>query len=432
MLKPPVPFNTSLKWSFDLLQRQLNSVVDEIARIEQDPAYLTPVCDSRTAEIKIQPIRKSSSRQIPYEFGNIDIDYHVKEQRRWFRTSLWSAVITLSDDKGLFEAVTYALPIENAAGIMDSLCRAVGKRGYKHEVESKLLIAVESMSGLAGLSRKYFVRKHQQLAQDVCSKLKADLVGLEKRIAELASKSEKVEQKPTILAQEYFETQKTKTDQQLQKYLAKQQQEADAKHARKDKKLDELVEKNRKLQEQLDKKISQLEDRLAGHREKIDSQYLEIIPRLDEIFPDVEGGYSRGRNRRSTYDYIVDASLKMFYSQLLKQELYGNGWFDVGTAIEVLKLIRNSCYAKNRRPEGKELRECVAGLLAVFDFVDKHEISAQDAIDHLRQVSKKVGSPKPSVENFIESALHYDFNMPKYRKKLHKDRASTKKQLGLK
>ena len=432
MLKPPVPFNTSLKTSFKNLQNKLEAVTNEITRIEQHPTYKTPFCDSHTAEVKIKASRESSSRKIHYGFGTITADYHVKEQRRWFRASLWSAVITLSDANGLFEAITYTLPPEKPDQIIESLCSAVGKRGYKHEVESKLLISVESMSGLAGLSRKYFVRKHQQLAQDVCEKLKNDLLVIKKQLQDLAAQAEKVEQKPTVLAQEYFEQQKTLTDQKLQKYLSKQKQMADAKFALKNKKLDELLEKNHKLQENLNDRISQYENKLAGHREKIDAQYLEIIPILNDIFPDLEPGYNRGRTRRGTYDYIVDASLKMFYSQILKEALYENCWFEVKPALDVLRLIRNNCYAKNRRPEGKELRECVAGLLAVLDYVEKHEMLAEDAIERLRKVSKNIGSPKPGVEEFIETALHYDFKMSLYRKKLHKEGAASKKQLGLK
>ena len=87
--------------------------------------------------------------------------------------------------------------------------------------------------------------------------------------------------------------------------------------------------------------------------------------------------------------------------------------------------------SKLRNEFGSELRKIYAGVRAVIDYLRQFELSASQIMKLLNEEAKGKKN-KPTVEEFIEAALHYDFDMKKHTKGLHPHGAQEKKALGLK
>jgi hypothetical protein len=103
----------------------------------------------------------------------------------------------------------------------------------------------------------------------------------------------------------------------------------------------------------------------------------------------------------------------------------------VSQALALIELLRNICFPRNRRLYGSELRKIYSGVRAVLDYLRQFDLSASQIMKLLNEEAKGKKS-KPSVEEFIEAALHYDFDMKKYTRGLHPQGATEKKALGLK
>jgi hypothetical protein len=178
--------------------------------------------------------------------------------------------------------------------------------------------------------------------------------------------------------------------------------------------------------QELADKLARVDAQLTGHRKKIAEEYFKIAPCLAKLFPDLDESY-----RRKNYEFQVDGHLRTFYTLALQRDLENSNHFTVSQALALIELLRNTCFPRNRRLYGSELRKIYAGVRAVLDYLRQFDLSSSQIMRLLDEEAKNKKS-KPSVEEFIEAALHYDFDMKKYSKGLHPHGASEKKSLGLK
>ena len=165
---------------------------------------------------------------------------------------------------------------------------------------------------------------------------------------------------------------------------------------------------------------------MTGHRKKIEEDFFLIAPALAKVFPDLDAYYNR-----KTYEWRIDGHLRTFYALEIRKDLENNKHFSVPQTLELMELLRDTCFPRNRRPYGSELRKIYTGIRATLAYLAQFDLTAAQAMKLFKEEAKGKKN-KPTVEEFIEAALHYDFDMKKYAKGLHANNASEKKALGLK
>lgn len=387
---------------------------------------LAPLTPGPDATSRLECRKANLSKAIRLDGKDIDVEYTIIEQSKWFGESRHRATVILRQGE-MFEGFCYFLPtkktpidpeqVELGVEVVEQFC-IIAKLSPDSEIS--LMRLVTSVAGCADFELEFLKRKNR-FAQTLYS---ANLTEVQKTVLNACDKlqvlltaeklQEKLNQSITTevdRAKAKLETLVKSVETSFAELHQKRTQELEAKMA------------------ECDKKVRLLDEKLNPHRIKLDASFDHAVAQFEEFFPDHEQNY----HYQNTYNTKVDSYLRTFYLLLLKKDLGENpAQVSIEDAVHIIGLIRTTCYLANNRPSAAELREIYAGFRAVLDFLQKHEISTEEAIKKLENISQLRKNKKPEVEVFLELTFAYDFDMNLYRAGLHNLNARSKSDLGLK
>lgn len=419
----------------------------------------------------------------------ITVEYTVTNRNQgflWWKTTKKTATLYVSSEFDLIDGVnngfTYDIPKNNeflnpkqrnfALHIIESLVIDLDIL-YTPE-ESKFLKLITKITGSAELENHYHLKRYRDIAHEIGEILKEKLEKISKnteilledaqnklKSLDFSENLEKIqtllnEEKEKILEQinkDFIEARSEIEEykkKQTKNFLTKQNKrlkeieiEAVTEFASKvvdlEKKEKSLESKYKKLQskletkeEELDRKLKEVQDKeilldshLEGRREKVIAKLPMIGATLSRIFPDTSG-------RSKTYTHKVNHYLRMFYQKKIRDDLSRNQYADVENTLQLLEIIRRACFNKNRKPEGRDIREIYTGVRAVLHYVIQYEVDFKTIVTSFKNKEQRITTPKPGVEEFVESLICQDYDFNKFRRDLHKLNAQNKRELGIK
>ncbi|MBI4140985.1 hypothetical protein HY485_04065 [Candidatus Woesearchaeota archaeon] len=307
---------------------------------------------------------------------------------------------------------------------------------YSASEETALVSAVANTTGMHSLPQDYFERKYARICNETNEKLqqlgqngRKSLNKFYERIAkalETAAKQITEEEFVQAITKEQKARAERIIAEEVSKVRARLITYEEKKRSEIERHYDAELEEIKRIRAESEEKLTEIKQRYSQKREKLVKDSHKISSGLEEIFPD------NNRDPRNGYDNAVDHTLRVYYAKRLENDLSESKHVEVNHALRMLEILRNACFPLNERPRGANLRSAYAGIAAVIDYVEKHEADINDTITNLETAARnKPRSPKPTVEQFLESVISYDFDMKKYEAGLHKKNA-TKESLGVK
>ncbi len=409
-----------------------NSLRKKIQTLEQQ--VQPPPAPASTLQAQVYHHKASTPNMIPVSFGvqspqTIELLLHVEEKSKGFLKGKTKhadfSIKVIALDHPVYESFQYEIPAHSHTlplAVVEGIVTTVEKAFFHQiqensEQETYFVRAVENFLGIAGLANHYFTRKYTQVCGEAYLATQSYIDSLEQTLELIFSAlTQKAEQSLTAISseglKEAVEAKKIKLEQELNEEAAQarswiqtQKQEIQA------------------LTESYEHKCAELEKRLEGQRQHIDAHAHEILPALEDLFPDV------GRSSQ-TYAQRIDHDLRVFYAKLLQQDLQKVEGASVNDSLVFIRLLRDLCFPKNERPKAADLRELYGGMRAVLHHVSQYATDLSEIITNIANVFKYAGrGPKPSVEKVLETALATDLDFSHYTKSLHSDDARNKKDL---
>lgn len=408
-------------------------------------ANLLPEFDPKWKENLQSTYIKGKPRAVNFPLGSHDtayVEYTTQTKTFWFRKDQVTGTLLLSSGK-ITEA--FVFKIDGDAPITDEdvkhgancIASFVANLQFTPGQEATLLRYITELTGTNQFSILYSKNRATQICEDYTMQVRKHLEQFEIEFKKLYSNFSEVDFTEFPALANFVSKTKSELRSKLEiiateiedalRATAKQQQEEQENKTRE---LEELIRLHKEKLERVIEKEQQLDAKLDNHRQEIDESFYQIAPAFLELFPDViDGGY---RRNPETFKTKVCASLRIFYSLKLRDDLRNNEYINVPTALKILQLLRKECIASNKNPRGEDVREIYSGFRAALDYITLHNVTIDTVLGLLEDAARRRTGAKTSVEAFVESALTYDFDMSKYTKDLHQDSFTDKKELKLK
>ena len=362
----------------------------------------------------------------------IELLLHVQEKSKGFLKGTAKnaefSIKVISRDHPVYESCMYEIP-SNAgplsSGVMEAILTTVEKAFFhqireSHEQEVHFVRSVENFLGITGLANQYFARKYVQVCSEANLVAQAYVGSLTQTLEHLFStlvEGAKVSVSTLDLEglKEVVEARKSELEHALNEEAAEIRSW-----------LEHEKQELKALKFSYEQKCVELDKRLEGHRQQVDAHAHEILPALEDIFPDV------GTSSQN-YTHRIDHDLRVFYAKLLQQDVQQTQGVSVNDALVLMRLLRDTCFPRNERPRATDLRAAYAGVRAVLQYVSEYAVDTQTVIDNIDNINKafsyKGKGPKPTVEKLLEKTLAVDLDFSRYAKGLHSLDAKNKKDL---
>ncbi|MBI4151326.1 hypothetical protein HY496_00005, partial [Candidatus Woesearchaeota archaeon] len=405
-------------------KEKYGSVLVEESKIEPEP-----VTSARNSS-------QSLTLQFPSEISPdvVSIEYAVIKSGIFGRKRTGSLLLFCNQE--IIGSHSYPLPTHKTplsphdmAQIVDALECLTLQYGHKDEEERRIVMSVAAAAGIPQIIDVYFNRESRRLYAQNYSRISAVLENCAQRLSETArALEEAIAMVDDDHLHNFVEREKIRARERIE--LIANNFEESLHHYRQAVE-SEFEERRTTLETEYCSKLGQLEEKLEGHRQKIDQDAFKIGSGLIEIFPDRTKDDWEDFDR---YDERVDTHLRKFYELKLLDDLKTVEGMTVDNALVILKTLKEVCVHRKNKATGTELREVYAGFRGFIQYVATHNIESTTAISRILETAKEmsVKTPKPSVEELLERAFPYDFDMSAYRADLHNCYVSTKEKLGLK
>ena len=372
----------------------------------------------------------------------IEVCLDVSEQKKgFFRRKILRSAKLVVNFRGDIQSFDYDipgnddyLPNEKLDELMRKMEFIVLANACTSEQETTVVAAVANIMGVSYFANEYFSRKYSKLCAEFNQGAQALLASGSKAVAEFVKRFSEslseIEKQLSVgsidaMINAHKANAKVEISAEIEKIKAKLEKYESAKRSEIEDYYAGKVKEINSLKAQCDERLKELEARYERRRIKLAQESQDILAGLEQIFPDCEVDGARN------YEYTVDHDLRMFYAKRVEKDLSASENFGVSHALRLLKILRDACFPLNQKPRGAYLRNAYAGLLAVVDYVEAHQVSGEDVVKRINSASHNwLKRAKPSVEELLETALSYDFDMKKYGRSLHKNKAA-KEDLGI-
>ncbi len=421
----------------DVIFEDLKKAVSD--RLSDLSGYLATIPKNYAKE-KTQPNYQTKSRVITVStskrHGEVILDYTPKKKRFLRQTLPATAKLLIKTDAEIcvFDYKIPELgniPEDQLLNLASEVSAAAIVGLQDTEFESALVRAITEITGINVFPQIYFEKKYKELCGKLNEKISDALLKGKIAIDDLA-KQTKVDfdsvKKKTLFErveseiEQHKQNAKKQIDEEVEKFRIKWATYAKKLKTVAQEEVGAELKKANSLKQEYEKKLAELSERMRDKREKVSKDAHKIIPTFEELFPDIA--------LREKYSAKIDHSLRLYYAQRLQKDLSELQEISLDESLKIIKILREKCFEKNERPKGASLRELYAGFAAMLDYVRKHEISAAETIKRLESV--KTESSSKSVEQLLECAFVYDFDLNKHKSFLHSDSARKKEDLGLK